>query len=283
MYEYHEIVIEMIIEQRFEQTLHAISFFFDWMQSNLYNWIIQYVFVTTIKFLHRWISLIERYKYQITYINHLRFHLLMIVELKHKQKSNLNIKVWCMQSNFRNWITFLRICHTNFIFAWLNFAYRELHISCLIYLIDIVNFLFMNLFNDRLWVSLLHIWVYWAKAKVLTFSSICMQSTLRSWISQCAFVTRTWFWHRWISLVERYRYLVLDDNLLLWISRISIFLKFHLWVLCTKVKTLIFSYKFCISALIYERILNRFLARSDFILLILTRSSSSLSISMTSN
>ena len=151
----------------------------------------------------------------------------------------------------------LRICHTNFILAWLNFAHRELHISCLIYLIDIVNLLFMSLFNDRLWVSLLHIWVYWAKAKVLAFSSICMQSTLRNWISQCAFVTRTWFWHRWISLVERYRYLVLNDNLLLWISRISVFLKSHLWVLCTKVKTLIFSYKFCISALIYERILNR--------------------------
>ena len=120
-----------------------------------------------------------------------------------------------------------------------------------------MNLLFMRFFNDRLWISLLHIWVYWAKAKVLAFSSICMQSTLRNWIFQCAFVTRTWFWHRWISLVERYRYLVLDDNLLLWISRISILFKFYLWVLCTRVKTLVFSYKFCISTFMYERILNK--------------------------
>ena len=120
-----------------------------------------------------------------------------------------------------------------------------------------LNLLFMSLFNGRLWAPLLHIWAYWAGAKVLAFPSICMQSTLRSWISQCAFVTRTWFWHRWISLVERYRYLVLDDNLLLWISRISASPKSHLWAPCTKVKTLVSPYKFCISALIYERILNR--------------------------
>ena len=128
-----------------------------------------------------------------------------------------------------------------------------------------MNLLFMRFFNDRLWISLLHIWVYWAKAKVLAFSSICMQSTLRNWISQCAFVTWTWFWYRWIFFVERYKYFVLNDNLLLWIFRISTFFKFHLWVFCTKIKTLIFSYKFCILILIYERILNNLLIQILYI------------------
>ena len=139
MYEYHEIVIEMMIERRFERDLHAISLFFDWVQSNLCNWIIQCVFVTTTRFLHRWISLVERYRYQITYINHLRSHLLMIVELKHKHKSDLNIKTWCMQSIVRNWIIFCAfVTRTSFLHDWIlfieNYTYHVLHIKLILWI-----------------------------------------------------------------------------------------------------------------------------------------------------
>ena len=61
----------------------------------------------------------------------------------------------------------MRICHTILIFASLNYFRSTLQISCFINSINIVNVLFMNFLNVRLWNFLFRLWIYWTKIRIL--------------------------------------------------------------------------------------------------------------------
>ena len=128
-----------MINRWFDRTLHSISFFCVCVQSNFCNCITQCVFVTITRLLHRWIFLVERYKNQIIHINHLRFDLMMIVELCHRFESNLSVKISCMQSNFRSWITLCAFVTSFwFLHRWIalvrRYKYHVLYIQLILWM-----------------------------------------------------------------------------------------------------------------------------------------------------
>ena len=106
------------------------------MRSKLRNLITSYILVTRTSFLQHWISLVERYRYEIFDINYLHFHFWMIAELWNRHSTN---KFYCQTFfnlyaiKFLQLNNIMRICHTNFVFATLNFARRALQISNLKY------------------------------------------------------------------------------------------------------------------------------------------------------
>ena len=106
------------------------------MRSKLRNLITFYIFVTRTLFLQHWISLVERYKYEIFDINYLHFHFWMIAKLWNRHSTSklccqIFFNLYAIKISQLNNI--LRNCHINFIFAALNFARRALQISNLKY------------------------------------------------------------------------------------------------------------------------------------------------------
>ena len=123
-------------ERNIERTNIAVKSFRFCMQSNLCNWITSCAFVTRTSFLQYWISLVKRYKYHISNIDYLHFHFWMIVELWTKYWTNKHCNqiisiLYAVKSLQLNNI--MRIYHTNFIFASLNFSRQTLQISCFKY------------------------------------------------------------------------------------------------------------------------------------------------------
>ena len=106
------------------------------MRSKFDNWITFCAIVTSTSFLQHWISLVERYKYQISSIEYLHFHFWMIAELWARYWTS---KLYCQIISILYAIkslqlnNIMRICHMNFIFAILNFFRQALQISCLKY------------------------------------------------------------------------------------------------------------------------------------------------------